>query len=557
MADILEQRLIRGGLGLIIAIMYELSIGKNSFWHGYLKELQQREYLPLFWAEEERCLLEGTEAEHRPQEDTELTQEDFDTHVLPLLRQHPDRLAANAFTLEGFRMAASWVASRAFGVDSFHGMSMVPLADIFNHKAAIVQLSDDYIIEPNCFAEDSSEDGSSLASDGDASDDERPLDDFGSADQDGNKEAVGRQNCDNKPTAATTRGSMLRLSGGNLDQYRLEIGICGATRSNGEEMLEIIAASPVQKGQEVHNTYGELGNSELVVKYGFALRNNPFDVVVLDKAAVVEEARRMLGDRACRQRCRFLSQESELLEEDREPFEVLPNACIGPSLLVALRVLLASETEFDSWRTLDDALHLCGTQQEQKSLAMGNSAACSNDNCHVQHEQSRTGQEPQKGSKLSTSRKRDVPHGHGDSHDSPEAKKQRSGTARTNGVAGALENGSGSGVIGSCREEIGDREQTSEAQQLQIVNTSIQAAPSEALTADMCTALRQCIQQRLQRYRHAGLEQDLQELEAEEKLSQRSASRSKHNRARLAALRLVVGEKEVLHAALEAIALRM
>ncbi len=41
---------------------------------------------------------------------------------------------------------------------------MVPLADIFNHKAAIVQLSDDYIIEPNCFAEDSSEDGSSLAS---------------------------------------------------------------------------------------------------------------------------------------------------------------------------------------------------------------------------------------------------------------------------------------------------------------------------------------------------------------------------------------------------------
>lgn len=32
MADILEQHLIRGGLGLIIAIMYELSIGKNSFW---------------------------------------------------------------------------------------------------------------------------------------------------------------------------------------------------------------------------------------------------------------------------------------------------------------------------------------------------------------------------------------------------------------------------------------------------------------------------------------------------------------------------------------------
>ena len=31
-ADIMEQHRIRGGLGLIIAIMYELSIGKESFW---------------------------------------------------------------------------------------------------------------------------------------------------------------------------------------------------------------------------------------------------------------------------------------------------------------------------------------------------------------------------------------------------------------------------------------------------------------------------------------------------------------------------------------------
>ncbi len=236
---------------------------------------------------------------------------------------------------------------------------------------------------------------------------------------------------------------------------------------------------------------------------------------------------------------------------------MLPNACIGPSLLVALRVLLASETEFDSWRTLDDALHLCGTQQDPKSLAVRNSAACSNDSCNVQHEHLCARQEPQKGSKPSTSRKRDVMHGHGDTQNGPEAKKQRSGTARTNGVAVTLENGSWSGGNGSCREEISDREQTSETQQLQIANTSIQAAPSEALTADMCTALRQCIEQRLQRYRHAGLEQGLQELEAEEKLSQQNASRNEHNRARLAALRLVVGEKEVLHAALEALVLRM
>lgn len=36
--------------------------------------------------------------------------------------------------MDNFRAAASLVSSRAFGVDDQHGMSLVPLADIFNHK---------------------------------------------------------------------------------------------------------------------------------------------------------------------------------------------------------------------------------------------------------------------------------------------------------------------------------------------------------------------------------------------------------------------------------------
>jgi hypothetical protein len=55
------------------------------------------------------------------QEDLQHTQEDFETHVLPLVEQHPMLLKAEVFTLANFRKAASWVASRAFGVDSHHG----------------------------------------------------------------------------------------------------------------------------------------------------------------------------------------------------------------------------------------------------------------------------------------------------------------------------------------------------------------------------------------------------------------------------------------------------
>ena len=61
------------------------------------------------------------------QEDLSHTQEDFETHVLPLVCEHPTLFKSEFFTLENFRMAASWVASRAFGVDSHHGGSKLLL----------------------------------------------------------------------------------------------------------------------------------------------------------------------------------------------------------------------------------------------------------------------------------------------------------------------------------------------------------------------------------------------------------------------------------------------
>ena len=73
--------------------------------------------------------------------------------------------------------------------------------------------------------------------------------------------------------------------------------------------LQIVAASEVLKGAEVHNTYGELGNVDLVSKYGFALDDNPFSVVVLDKGSVLQAAERIMGVREMRLRCRFLRKE--------------------------------------------------------------------------------------------------------------------------------------------------------------------------------------------------------------------------------------------------------
>ena len=87
------------------------------------------------------------------------------------------------------------------------------------------------------------------------------------------------------------------------------MGAAGLLRGGAFIALQIVAASEVPKGAEVHNTYGELGNVDLVSKYGFALSDNPFSVVVLDKASVLQAAERTMGVREMRLRSRFLRKE--------------------------------------------------------------------------------------------------------------------------------------------------------------------------------------------------------------------------------------------------------
>ena len=60
--------------------------------------------------------------------------------------------------------------------------------------------------------------------------------------------------------------------------------------------LQVVAAQPLAAGTEVFNSYGELSNAELLIKYGFALRGNPFSTVELDKAALLAAAAEALGD---------------------------------------------------------------------------------------------------------------------------------------------------------------------------------------------------------------------------------------------------------------------
>jgi len=134
--------------------------------HGYFQALPQREYLPLFWTDEELELLQGTELDGTILEDRSAvaaallccggplpeqaaasqciicsersasgcaTQfhwvlrcrqdvvDDYETHVLPFLEHNRAALGRCDLSLARFQAAASWVASRAFYVDEHHG----------------------------------------------------------------------------------------------------------------------------------------------------------------------------------------------------------------------------------------------------------------------------------------------------------------------------------------------------------------------------------------------------------------------------------------------------
>ncbi|KAL0303598.1 UNVERIFIED_CONTAM: hypothetical protein Sradi_6227900 [Sesamum radiatum] len=107
-SSLVEEAQLGGNLGLVVALMYEKSLGPQSKWFQYLQILPPFEPIPLLWSLSEiDSLLAGTEL-----------------HKLRKTRLW------SIFTADEYIAAKSLVASRSFQVDEYHGSGMVPLADL-------------------------------------------------------------------------------------------------------------------------------------------------------------------------------------------------------------------------------------------------------------------------------------------------------------------------------------------------------------------------------------------------------------------------------------------
>jgi N-lysine methyltransferase SETD6 len=355
-SDILEEEGLAGGLGLVISVWYEKRIGKASRWSGYFDSLLDREELPIFWGEKEMALLQGTEIQPATVEsDRDDVLDDYRGHVMPLVEKYPDafgQILENDESL--FVDAASLVASRAFGVDDIHGDGMVPLADVFNHKVSVVELSEEYTIHG---AEGESE-----------RDEESERSSSSSTSSRSDVSARFPQPCARQADHVLERCGMSLANGLNL---RLHIAIIDDSRNDS---LQIMCASPLSKGEEVFNTYGELGNADLVKKYGFCLPENPFTYVTLRKECILKEfddlfvsghpGKRTKGPveddgQLFQNLCSIMRDQTELLSDQvgEEPFLLYPEGYVSLTVYVFITLVILGMCDVDIGN-VEDALSL-------------------------------------------------------------------------------------------------------------------------------------------------------------------------------------------------------
>uniref|UniRef100_A0A1D2ADH4 SET domain-containing protein n=2 Tax=Auxenochlorella protothecoides TaxID=3075 RepID=A0A1D2ADH4_AUXPR len=272
------------------------------------------------------------------------------------------------YSFPAFQAAASLVASRAFKVDDAVGDAMVPLADVFNHKASVVALSDQYAVYEGGEGEDSSDDSDSDADEeevqeGEDTEDAEGDEEGAASGSEAASESLGSSEASGSggegsgsPGASPGAGTMLtsqlmppsfladaepELHGlRSANGLSLALEICIVDDEEGAA-LRILTASPIGEGREVHNTYGELGNRDLLEKYGFTLPENPHDSVTLELEALWAWGAARHGAREWEARRAFLDANTPWLRRRRyaavlvHPNGHMPAWCIAAVWLTA------------------------------------------------------------------------------------------------------------------------------------------------------------------------------------------------------------------------------
>ncbi|KAJ2682440.1 hypothetical protein IWW39_005999 [Coemansia spiralis] len=317
LANIFIDADIGGNLALCITVMYEKSLGHESPWYGYLQSLPECADIPLLWDAQSRSWLKGTDVGEWIDRDQASLLEDFGV-LQDLVAEYPMVFGGDCKwdCFESFLKVASLVSSRAFSVDVHRDNSMVPFADIFNHRTAKenVHIECEEMVCPVCgeafgcehmdalealdnqegASEDESEsEGSDESGDDGESDEEYEED----ADEDGSDSENEDEPGEELPQLVDQMGNPVASElqqDEDVEMESVDSEHSDSSDSDGGkedelvDTLEMTVFRPCKANTEVFNTYGEHGSAYLLHRYGFCDTKNPFDSVVLSADSVMQ-----------------------------------------------------------------------------------------------------------------------------------------------------------------------------------------------------------------------------------------------------------------------------
>lgn len=356
-ANLLHDARINGIHAMILLFFYEKSMGERSPWYHYINSINIHDdsgeliLPPSLWPQEERNLLKGTEAEILgaidPSEAKEFYQlaTEFAESVsqyfpIPLELKVLESDELNAKQFELFVAYCGAIASRAFAIDNYHSVALVPGADLFNHdchhneNVHFETISDVCAIcgrSDECghleYGPPDSEEESEPDSEGSEGEDEWEDMDVDEESHDEHEEDEDQEDGEEQESEGDVNVEEISEDEDSEEELEDIKEITEEYIAKMEEELErereeeredeedeeedgeddddeeedmdeellflipddcvdIVLRKEVKAGDEIFNTYGDLSNSILISRYGFTSEDNPNDYIGLGRQAL-------------------------------------------------------------------------------------------------------------------------------------------------------------------------------------------------------------------------------------------------------------------------------
>ncbi|KAI9472171.1 MAG: hypothetical protein EXX96DRAFT_583114 [Benjaminiella poitrasii] len=266
------------GWSPLIVSMMYESQKEDSFWKPYFDVLPRAFSTPMFWSEDDLKELEGTDIVAKIGKAD--AEEAFNNEIMPFMKKYPEIFDENVHTLELFHICGSLIMAYSF--------------------------SDE-------FQKNKEENEQEIMSDDDEEEEEE---------EEENEEMI----------------AMVPMA----DMLNHKTGFNNARLFYEADSLQMKAIKDIKEGEQIFNTYGDLCNADLLRKYGFTDKKNPFDLVELDGPLVVKNCSGNQNESVIEKKIDFLMEEGAL----DECFVIDTEHEIPPELIVSVHVLRSTQNEF-------------------------------------------------------------------------------------------------------------------------------------------------------------------------------------------------------------------